>query len=258
MTVLATLIGLGAWWFPKSSGDPAPVAGTAVASATSSSATSSGGPAVNPILASVVFAGNAGAPDCGARGYLLPNGLAQLKGDPVPADDLGTWFQAHGGVEVVNNVTFTVESSQPSAAILTGLRAVVDRRSAASGAVGMVFQCGGQLDQRFFVLNLATATPSLKAFPGDPLPGSAAMPAVTFPFTVSSTDPEDFVVLVKRPPGDVSWHLELSWTYQGATGVTRIPQGNGEFRTTSAQVYIAATAQDLLDRPQASDGLWHQ
>lgn len=262
-TVLATVIAVVAfvapWAADSTSAPEKPATTTSSADRAATPTDSSKAPAgagADPIIATVVRTGDVSA-GCGGKGFLLPKGLSQLQGDPPPSDDdVAGWFTAHGGVEVVNNVEITVENPDPEAAILTGMRAFTDSSEPAAGAVGGVFSCGGALDERYFVVDLAARPPTMSARPSEPLPGGSPQPAITFPFKVSASDPEDFAVVLKRPPGDVTWHLEISWTLRGVNGVTRIPKGNGEFRSTDAPFYKGGTAEEMVTQPYLTPGYW--
>jgi hypothetical protein len=256
---LSLLAAFGAWLFPVQAASPGagtPDVRTSAAFPVPASAT----PTSDPVITTVAAVG-AVTPDCGAKGYLFLKGLGQLTGDP-PApgpplyEGLADWLPKHGGVEVVSFVRMTVESPQSKAVILTGLRAVVDSRAPAVGAVGVVAQCGGGMADRYFLVDLTPATPTVASLPGEGGMGAPPTPAATFPFKVSDVDPEYFTILMKRPPGDVTWHLEVSWTLDGVTGVSRLPKGTGLFHSTSAPLFLAGDPQSLLSHPRAVDCCW--
>jgi hypothetical protein len=257
-TIITILIGIGAWWFPKSGPGPATPAPSGTGQGAAAGATE-GSPA--PIIATVVGSNDSG-PTCGGRGFLRTSGLDQLTGAPEPPGELdgpqhmNDWFLAHGGTEVVNNVSITVEGPHTSAAILTAMKAVVDQRAPATGATVGYWECGGQLERRLFTADLAAPTPVVAGLVQNAPPGGTAPPPVSFPFTISTTDPEVFTVLLKRPRGDVKWHLELSWTLNGVSGTTRVP-ATGGFHSTDAPFYGVYPPSQFLKHPRSySNGEW--
>ncbi|NES27853.1 hypothetical protein GCE86_10210 [Micromonospora terminaliae] len=191
----------------------------------------------------------AGSAECPRTSFLLPS-LAALRGSPSPSSEYGSeeWIHAHGGVPAVGVVYFTVQTPSASAVLLTGLRAVVDRRQPASGVrVGLTSQCGGEVDSRYFAVDLQAASPRVAARPGvDGYTGTTVAPAVTFPFKVSATDPEVFVANVGDVTGDLTWHLELDWVADGNPGHSRLPE-RGAFRTSSGPEKTVERFGQLLD-----------
>jgi hypothetical protein len=191
----------------------------------------------------------AGSVECPRTSFLLPS-LAALRGTPSPSSEYGSeeWLVAHGGVPVVGVVYLTVQTPSASAVLLTGMRAVVDRREPASGVrAGLTSQCGGEVDSRYFAVDLQAARPRVAARPGiDGYTGTTTAPAVTFPFTVSANDPEVFVANVGDVTGDLTWHLEVDWVADGRPGHSRLPD-RGAFRTSSAPEKKVERFGQLLD-----------
>ncbi|WP_262283969.1 hypothetical protein [Micromonospora sp. MA102] len=192
----------------------------------------------------------AGDVECPRTSFILPS-LAALRGSPSPSSEYGSeeWVLSHGGVPAVGVVYFTVQTPSASAVLLTGMRAVVDRRQPANGVrAGLTSQCGGEVDSRYFSVDLQAAKPSVTAQPAvDGYTGTTIAPAVTFPFKVSASDPEVFIANVGDATGDLAWHLELDWVADGKPGHSRLPD-HGVFRTSSAPQTNVDRLEQLLDR----------
>ncbi len=60
------------------------------------------------------------------------------------------------------------------------------------------------------------------------------LPAVTFPFRVSSTEPVVLRVIASTKSCDCDWGLDLAWTSGGSTGTTAIAEGDRDFRTSAS------------------------
>jgi hypothetical protein len=258
LALVAVPISIAAWWFPVNNDESPPPPVTAIATPSPSVTTS---PA--PAIIATVAEANASGPDCGGRAFLLTGGLDQLNAAPTPPPDdkpdiqgLNNWFVAHGATEVVNNASITIEGPHTNAAILTSIKPVIDRQVPAVGAVVGYWQCGGQMTLREFSADLAAPTPVVKGLAAEAAPGQSAAPPATFPYKVSATDPEVFSIRLKRPPGDVTWHLELQWTLDGVQGTTRVP-ATGGFHSTDAPFYSDYRASEFLKHPRSySNGSW--
>ncbi|WP_435835752.1 hypothetical protein [Streptomyces anulatus] len=51
------------------------------------------------------------------------------------------------------------------------------------------------------------------------------IPAVSFPYKVTSSDPEELLVSARTAGCDCRWYLELEWSAGGRTGTLRITDG---------------------------------
>jgi hypothetical protein len=197
------------------------------------------------IVVSVPETGNGGDPSCLRRLNLLPGGITDLAGPPKPPqaghgpDETAGWFAAHHAVEVVDTVVFSVEGRLPRAVLLRDLRAVVDDWRPATGALASIAGggCGSHVDQQYFTLTLGAASEPIALVAGQDTKG--------FPYSSSAGDLNDFVVFADGITGDVTWHLELRWTFEGKPSTTRIPAGDGSFRSATAPHYCAESATAL-------------
>lgn len=59
------------------------------------------------------------------------------------------------------------------------------------------------------------------------------IPAVSFPYRISATDPEVLLVAGRTVRCDCDWYLELRWSSGGRSGAVRIDDGGRPFRTSA-------------------------
>lgn len=125
---------------------------------------------------------------------------------------------------------FLVQGKPGKTTVLTGLRAeYLDRQPAAeSGTLVKLSytQCGDASTPRVF--DLALDDPSGRLLP-------AEGETTNFPYTVSYTDPELFVITAETAQCDCTWRLALSWSSDGMQAVTYLDNHDGApFHTAPA------------------------
>ncbi|WP_251982611.1 transcriptional regulator [Streptomyces violaceusniger] len=186
---------------------------------------------------------------CGHR-YLIDRPPSEVAPPPTE-QDAPTWAAAHGAVHGgTTNVEVTVEGRASSAVVLQALHVrVVGRRTPLTwSSFAMDNGCGGSLTPRAFSVNLDAARPL--AHPTEGNDAGKPIPAVSFPYRVSASDPEVLLVNARTAGCDCSWYLELGWTSGGRSGTLRIDDHGSPFRTSS-----------IKGRPQYAydytDGSWH-
>jgi hypothetical protein len=238
-TLLATVIALVAWLFPLSEDSPPTAAGGS--SLTPSSAISSSPPSSNePLSVTVVQQG-------GCRDYFyLPQDIDEIR-SAIPSDDaygedydgyintLDAWVKSVGGWRVTNSIEFVVEGNSTRVTILTGIRInLVSRTSLTSKTVLSSDPCGGPASPRHFSVDLATTPPRVQALPETDMDADGnsvvVKEAVSFPFTVSETDPEIFNLEIESGPVcDCQWTATLLYTQAGQSYATVIDDGGKPF-----------------------------
>jgi hypothetical protein len=184
--------------------------------------------------------------ECPDRFY-LPQRLDEIRSAiPPPPEDfysnedtyygyigtLGTWTSSVGGWRETNAIQFSVEGNSARATILTGIRVnLVSRASLTSKTVLAVGECGGSVIPRRFSADLTATPPRVRALPGESLDAdgnSVLEAAVSFPFTVSETDPEVFDLEIEPGPAcNCEWTATLSYTQAGRS-YTAVIDDNGE------------------------------
>ncbi|WP_406460295.1 helix-turn-helix domain-containing protein [Streptomyces sp. NBC_00111] len=194
--------------------------------------------------------------------YLVDRAPRAVAPPPVAADS-GAWAGTHGAVHGGEAlVRITVQGRSPSdAVVLHALHVRVVDRSAPLpwNAYRMDNGCGGAVTPRHFAVDLDRPRPLAR--PVDGLDDSGAkvrkIPAVSFPYKVTSSDPEELLVSARTAGCDCRWYLELEWSAGGRTGTVRITDGGKPFRTSGtrgrpAYVHDSAEGRWITD----SDSGW--
>ncbi|WP_164873570.1 helix-turn-helix domain-containing protein [Streptomyces sp. S063] len=167
--------------------------------------------------------------------YLLDRAPAAVPPPPVQAD-AASWAGALGAVHAgETGVRITLQGRDERAVVLESLRIrVVERRSPAEGRVyRMSSGCGGSLTPRMFDVDLDASRPVARPVAGND--SGDPIEAVAFPYRVSVTDPEVFLITGRTVGCDCSWVAELAWSSGGRSGTVRIDDGGRPFRTSGAR-----------------------
>jgi hypothetical protein len=131
---------------------------------------------------------------------------------------LNAWVTSVEGWPETNWIEFSVEGNSRRATILTGLRVnLISRTPLTSKTVLSMRECPPSAGEvRPFEADFSTTPPRVRAGT-DTRPGPAGeTKPVTFPFTVSETDPEIFdLAVVDGPECDCLWTATLSYTQAG-------------------------------------------
>lgn len=168
---------------------------------------------------------------CGQH-YLVNRGPDELDPPPAPQDRRG-WAESYGGVDAGSMLLqLTVQGTSREAVVLKGMHVRVVSRKAPLrwSAYLMGNGCGSGIAPQTFVSHLDAGHPTLRPVPGQQ--GDVVVPAVDFPYKVTSEDVEVFNLDMKAVGYDVSWYLELEWSSGGREGVVRIDDHGKLFRTS--------------------------
>jgi hypothetical protein len=165
----------------------------------------------------------------------------------LPAERLTeAWARDLGGVDADRtDVTVTLQGRSATAVVLQSVRArVLSRRPPLAGFPLLAASgCGEAVSPRYFSVDLDADPPAVVAESGsreeeDPAsPGLSRIvevPAVSFPFRISQSEVEIFVVNGSTRMFDVTWELEIDWVSDGQPGTIRIPGDGSPFRTTAS------------------------
>ncbi|EFE79336.1 conserved hypothetical protein [Streptomyces filamentosus NRRL 15998] len=167
--------------------------------------------------------------------YLLDRTPAAVPPPPVQAD-AASWAGALGAVHAgETGVRITLQGRDDRAVVLESLRIrVVERGSPAPGRVyRMSSGCGGSLTPRMFDVDLDASRPVARSVAGND--SGEPIEAVAFPYRVSVTDPEVFLITGRTVGCDCSWVAELTWSSGGRSGTVRIDDGGRPFRTSGVR-----------------------
>ncbi|MDX2405174.1 helix-turn-helix domain-containing protein [Streptomyces microflavus] len=164
--------------------------------------------------------------------YLLDRGPEGVAPPPAPQDRRG-WARSYAGVEGGNmRLQLTVQGTSREAVVLKGLYVRVLSRKAPLpwSAYLMGNGCGSGIAPQTFASDLDAGHPVVTPVPGTQ--GDRVIPAVPFPYKVSSEDVEVFNLDMKTTGYDVTWYLELKWSSGGREGMLRVDDGGKPFRTS--------------------------
>ncbi|MFJ6615874.1 helix-turn-helix domain-containing protein [Streptomyces sp. NPDC091289] len=166
---------------------------------------------------------------CGQH-YLVNQGPDKLDPPPAPQDRRG-WAASYGGVEAGNTLLqLTVQGTSREAVVLKGMNVRVLSRNAPLpwSAYKMGNGCGSGITPQTFAAHLDAGHPTLRPVPGTQ--GDVEVPAVDFPYKVTSEDVEVFNLDMEAVNYDVTWFLELEWSSGGNEGTLRIDDHGKPFR----------------------------
>ncbi|MFF8981804.1 helix-turn-helix domain-containing protein [Streptomyces globisporus] len=167
--------------------------------------------------------------------YLLDRAPAAVPPPPVEAD-AASWAGALGAVHAgETGVRLTLQGRDDRGVVLESLRIrVVERSAPAEGRVyRMSSGCGGSLTPRMFDVDLDDSRPVARPVAGND--SGEPIEAVAFPYRVSVTDPEVFLITGRTVGCDCSWVAELAWSSGGRSGTVRIDDGGRPFRTNGVR-----------------------
>ncbi len=166
---------------------------------------------------------------CGQH-YLVNQGPDKLDPPPAPQDRRG-WAESYGGVEAGNALLqLTVQGTSREAVVLKRMNVRVLSRNAplSWSAYKMGNGCGSGITPQTFAAHLDAGHPTLRPVPGTQ--GDVEVPAVDFPYKVTSEDVEVFNLDMEAVNYDVTWFLELEWSSGGNEGTLRIDDHGKPFR----------------------------
>lgn len=196
--------------------------------------------------------------------YLVDRAPRAVAPPPVAADS-GAWAGTHGAVHGGEAlVRITLQGRSPSdAVVLHALHVrVVDRAAPLPwNAYRMDNGCGGAVTPRHFAVDLDRPRPLARPVDGLDASGSEVrtIPAVSFPYKITSSDPEELLVSARTAGCDCRWYLELEWSAGGRTGTARITDGGKPFRTSGtrgrpAYVYDSPEGRWITDSDSGQTG----
>lgn len=160
---------------------------------------------------------------------------------PPPPSDAARWAGTHRAVHGGETlVRISLQGRSPSASVvLQALHVRVVGRAAPLPwtAYRMDNGCGGALTPRHYTIDLDASRPLVRPVDGYDASGEGhKIPSVPFPYTVTSSDPEELLVTAGTAGCDCRWYLELVWSSEGRSGTVRIADGAGKpFRTSGIE-----------------------
>jgi hypothetical protein len=143
------------------------------------------------------------------------------------------WVTNQNGWRQTNWLRFTVQNKLESAVVLTGLSINIVGEESLTSKAKIVGDdgCGAPAVPRTFGVDFAKRPPKLDAIAGRDENGKT-IPAIKFPFKVSSTDPEVFDLTVTAgPEADIRWTASLAYTQDGRGYEATIDDGGRPFHS---------------------------
>lgn len=155
---------------------------------------------------------------------------------PLPRDTSDAtrlrWAERNGGVDASTTaVRVVVQGRSTASVILSDLTIdVVTRRPPPTGTLVQPEGAGG-ISVRYFEVDLDQPAPTPElGTQNEPRPGERPL---DFPYKVSLTDPEVFVLYANTQRCDCRWTATLHWESGGKSGTTVIRNGEQPFRTAA-------------------------
>lgn len=205
-------------------------------------------PPMEPLTATLGF-GN----EC--ETFAVPTEL--LPSLPRSAELNAQWVYSHNGATSRRLINLVVQGKTQDAVILTGMRVVDLKARKPPSDIAEILPCGRIQQQvvpvRYFDVQLGDP-PSIVSKPGyapDPQTGETE-PATSFPYKVSNSEAEVFLLAVSGPDCFCDWRLALDWTSGDRSGTTTIDHGFGEVRSDTGG------DTDRIRYSRKKDGTWDQ
>ncbi|HEX6967286.1 MAG TPA: hypothetical protein VF174_00435 [Micromonosporaceae bacterium] len=184
-----------------------------------------------------------GASQNATIGWISDRPLSQLPTRPSYQDDWSEWVSAADAVPVERHAVHLVVQGRSDAqvTILDMKVRVLARRPPITGT--HFRKAGGDAGSfRWVAVDLDTEPPEMSSGLAEELlflaPEHERRP-IRFPYRVSLSDAETFVVEAYTQECDCYWVIELSWASQGRTGTTVIDDGGRPFRLSGLRDAVA-------------------
>lgn len=178
-----------------------------------------------------------------------------------PAADV--WWASHRAVDAGATIVEVLLQGNPGeTVVLQALTVdVIKRVHPLRGYVYRTTGCGAALPARPFTVDLNSPAPIAEPRPGTQLNMVTGqmqpLPPVGFPFVISNTNPEDFVITATATRSDCTWDLRLTWSSNGTSQTSVITNSGQPFQTTAEAgrpVYVQAIPGGTWSPAPASNG----
>ncbi|WP_406343173.1 helix-turn-helix domain-containing protein [Streptomyces sp. NBC_00648] len=182
--------------------------------------------------------------------------LLDQKPEAVPPStplDSRTWARTLGAVDgghLMLQLTATGKSQESVVINALNVRVVERKEPLDWNAYSMGSGCGGAVVPQSFDIDLDKSQPLAKPVAG--LQGETKVPAVDFPYKVSTTDPQVLNLDVHTDAHDVTWYLEVEWSSGDRSGKVKVYDAGGKPFHSSAikgrPAYEYRTDTDVWER----------
>lgn len=184
-------------------------------------------------------------------GWVIDQPLAQLPPRPRSYEGLSDWAREVGGIPADDlDVYMTVQGRSEAQVTLTNLRVRVTERRRNTHSVHVNINEGGPDAYRWVRVDLDTDPPKLSDelfdSPLNNAPAHERRP-IRFPYEVSISDAETFLIKALANGCDCSFLIELDWMAEGKIGTVVVDDAGRPFRLAgSGGVQVRCT----FDGPQ--------
>ncbi|WP_157747205.1 hypothetical protein [Micromonospora echinofusca] len=169
-------------------------------------------------------------------GWVVEAPLADIPTRPVWSGDWTQWArEAAGAPASRQHVSFTVQGVDEAQVTLTDLRVRVVARRPAPRGVFAAPGGGGPTAYRWVHANLDEDPPLLTAGifeEGEDFVPEHERKEIRFPYRVSLSDAETFLVIGYTENCDCDWKVEVDWAAQGRIGTVTVDDAGRPFRVT--------------------------
>jgi len=169
--------------------------------------------------------------------WLVDKPLQELTPMVDTGDSLENWVHDNDVADTYDTeLVVTVQGQTSRPVVLTDLQFIVVHRNygAIPGAlIGNI--CGGPIPGRYIEVDLSKQPVRIVASRPDQMPGPNEpawdLKPVIFPYTVSATDTEVFMIHADANQCDCEWYAKLYWSTDGKNGESIINDQGRPFRT---------------------------
>ncbi|MDQ3222940.1 MAG: hypothetical protein M3Q75_05625 [Gemmatimonadota bacterium] len=165
---------------------------------------------------------------------------------PVDVDSMSSWRDwppASSGVSASpDNVVIVVQGRSNAQVVLTGLKVRVHERRPPLPGTRLNAVCGDAGAFRWLEVDLDHNPPQpLPHYSQELAEGEKGfvpdwmLQPIQFPYKVSVSEAESFLIVANTEACDCTWDMELTWATQGRTGTSVIDNDGMPFRTTGTK-----------------------
>ena len=198
--------------------------------------------------------------ECGSDIFMPARGVERTLNEGPPSD----WqaFQRQPGAAFAGRdlIQLAIQGESSRTVTLTGIRFFAEQRERRPGAFFSA-PCGGGINARGLVVDVEAKPPAILSSSEElrgsvesgGLPGSPTSP-ISFPWTVSLTDPLLLYLVVLADSCDCIWSAEIPWVSGDQTGMIEIDDQGEPFRVVGDEGLAGYTfgtdGWDLFQSPE--------
>lgn len=192
---------------------------------------------------------------CDLGMYLPESSVRSLVAKPPPQSFSVIEHQPGAVAADTGYVQVSIQGESERTAVLTGIRFNVHRAELPAGAA-FGQQCGGPIEGRVIEADLDATPPRVTATDSDPngilggeQDGHSLSTPITFPWTVSVTDPLLLYVITQaKAPCYCTWTAELPWVSGGRRGTIMVNNGGKGYTVAGGALTSYSYARGFWER----------